>query len=44
MRKLLDVSHINDLGWKASIPLVEGLEMTYASFLAEHETQESDRT
>lgn len=28
-RKLLDVSRINGLGWKASIPLREGIEETY---------------
>ena len=33
-RKLLDVSRINALGWKARIPLEEGLAMTYRDFLA----------
>jgi GDP-L-fucose synthase len=28
-RKLLDVSRINDLGWKASIPLRDGIASTY---------------
>ena len=28
-RKLLDVSKLTKLGWKASIPLREGIEMTY---------------
>lgn len=32
-RKLLDVSRINDLGWKAQIELDEGLARTYAWFL-----------
>jgi len=32
-RKLLDVSRINSLGWKASISLEEGLENTYKWFL-----------
>ncbi len=32
-RKLLDVSRINALGWKASIGLREGIESTYAWFL-----------
>jgi GDP-L-fucose synthase len=32
-RKLLDVSRINALGWKASIGLHEGIESTYAWFL-----------
>lgn len=33
-RKLLDVSLINKLGWKSSMPLEEGLESTYRSALA----------
>jgi GDP-L-fucose synthase len=36
-RKLLDVSRINALGWKASIGLREGIESTYAWFLENHE-------
>jgi GDP-L-fucose synthase len=32
-RKLLDVSKINDLGWKASVPLREGIATTYTWFL-----------
>ena len=32
-RKLLDVSRINTLGWKARIPLEKGLEETYEWFL-----------
>jgi GDP-L-fucose synthase len=36
-RKLLDVSRLAALGWRASIPLAEGLERTYASFLRELE-------
>ena len=32
-RKLLDVSLLNGLGWKASIPLREGLKRAYADFL-----------
>lgn len=32
-RKLLDVSKINKLGWKAEIDLQKGIEMTYAWFL-----------
>jgi GDP-L-fucose synthase len=39
-RKLLDVSRINALGWKASIELRAGIESTYAWFLA-HATQDS---
>jgi GDP-L-fucose synthase len=36
-RKLLDVSRINALGWKASIGLREGIESTYDWFLQHHE-------
>ena len=32
-RKLLDVSRINDLGWKATVPLREGITTTYKWFL-----------
>jgi len=32
-RKLLDVSALASLGWRASIPLREGIESTYAWFL-----------
>ncbi len=32
MRKLLDVSRINALGWKAAIPLEDGLKRTYEEF------------
>ncbi|HVL58038.1 MAG TPA: GDP-L-fucose synthase, partial [Burkholderiaceae bacterium] len=31
-RKLLDVSKINALGWKASVPLREGLQLAYREF------------
>jgi GDP-L-fucose synthase len=34
-RKLLDVSRLSALGWKARIGLRQGMEKTYASFLAE---------
>ena len=34
-RKLLDTSRINRLGWQPCIPLKEGLEHTYQSFLKE---------
>jgi len=34
-RKLLDTSRINQLGWQPCIPLREGLEHTYQSFLKE---------
>ena len=32
-RKLLDVSRLDGLGWRASIPLREGIERTYAWYL-----------
>ena len=32
MRKLLDVEKINNLGWKASIELEDGLNSTYTEF------------
>jgi len=32
-QKLLDVSRLNALGWKASIPLEQGLKEAYADFL-----------
>lgn len=35
-RKLLDVSRLNALGWKARIPLREGLEQTYRWFVGQH--------
>jgi GDP-L-fucose synthase len=34
-RKLMDVSRLTALGWKAKTGLREGIEKTYASFLAE---------
>jgi GDP-L-fucose synthase len=34
-RKLLDVSRLTQLGWRAKIGLEEGLRLTYASFLSE---------
>ncbi len=33
MRKLLDVSKIKNLGWKAKTPLVDGIERSYNEFL-----------
>jgi len=38
MRKLLDVTRLAQLGWRASIPLDRGIETTYASFLDETRT------
>lgn len=34
-RKLMDVSRLADLGWKAKLGVREGVEKTYGSFLAE---------
>jgi GDP-L-fucose synthase len=34
-RKLLDVSRLSALGWKAKIPLRDGIASTYRAFLAE---------
>ena len=34
-RKLMDVSRLSALGWKARVGVREGVEKTYASFLAE---------
>ncbi len=34
-RKLMDVTRLSALGWRARIALREGIERTYASFLAE---------
>jgi GDP-L-fucose synthase len=34
-RKLMDVSRLTSLGWKARIALREGIERTYASYVAE---------
>lgn len=34
MRKLMDVSRLTSMGWRASIPLEEGIRSTYQWFLA----------
>jgi GDP-L-fucose synthase len=34
-RKLLDVSRLKALGWEARIPLADGIERTYLSYLSE---------
>jgi len=39
-RKLLDVSRVNQLGWKHSTTLGEGLRKTYEWFLREHSAAE----
>jgi GDP-L-fucose synthase len=36
MRKLMDSSRLNAMGWKAQVPLVEGVEETYRWFLDDH--------
>jgi GDP-L-fucose synthase len=36
-RKLLDVSRLNTLGWRAKIPLREGLQQMYADFVAHYD-------
>ena len=34
MRKLMDVSRMDTLGWQAAIPLTAGLKLTYSDFVA----------
>jgi GDP-L-fucose synthase len=36
-RKLLDVSRLNTMGWRAATPLREGLQRMYADFLARYD-------
>ncbi|MDQ2082032.1 GDP-L-fucose synthase [Xanthobacteraceae bacterium Astr-EGSB] len=42
-RKLLDVSRLADMGWRAQIPLRQGLAAAYADFLARHAAAEPAR-
>jgi len=35
-RKLMDVSRLSSLGWKASTPLKQGIQMAYQDFLKSH--------
>jgi GDP-L-fucose synthase len=42
-RKLLDVSKIQSLGWKARIPLEQGLTDTYRWYRSEHAAQAGSR-
>ncbi len=35
-RKLMDIQHLNRLGWTATIPLETGLKQAYQDFLAHH--------
>jgi GDP-L-fucose synthase len=41
-RKLLDVSPINALGWRATIPLRDGLQRMYADFLQRYPAIRAD--
>jgi len=41
-RKLLDVTKMHDLGWKAQTPLQEGISMTYNDYLDNIGTNPSD--
>jgi GDP-L-fucose synthase len=41
-RKLLDVSHINTLGWRAITPLREGLQQMYVDFQARFDAVTDD--
>jgi GDPmannose 4,6-dehydratase/GDP-L-fucose synthase len=38
MRKLMDVSRLSAMGWKAQIPLVQGIQETYQWFLDHQDT------
>ena len=38
LRKVLDVSLVNQLGWKAKINLLDGVKMTYQSFLSSQDS------
>ena len=42
-RKLLDVRRLSELGWRPSIPLAEGIESTYRSFLEQQKGVEQQR-
>jgi GDP-L-fucose synthase len=41
-RKLLDVSRINALGWRARTPLRQGLQQMYADFVAHYPAMRSE--
>ena len=37
LRKLMDVSLLSELGWNASMPLMSGLNLSYADFVSKHQ-------
>ena len=43
-RKLLDVSRINALGWRATIPLRDGLARMYADFVKHYDKIRTEKT
>jgi GDP-L-fucose synthase len=42
-RKLLDVSRLHELGWRHRIALRQGIDSTYAWFLANHDHLRENR-
>jgi len=42
MQKLLDVSKINKLGWKAKIPLIEGIKRSYIEYLRQIQLKKNE--
>jgi GDP-L-fucose synthase len=38
-RKLLDVSRLSTLGWRAKMPLEQGIPMAYGDFMAQASTR-----
>lgn len=40
LRKLMDSTKLNNMGWKPSIPLHQGIEKTYAEFVSFYEKNE----
>lgn len=42
-RKLLDVSRLSDMGWRATISLAEGLKSTVSDYQQKHATKEVQR-
>jgi len=39
-RKLMDVSRMTELGWKAKVSLVDGIEKTYTNYLQEIQSRQ----